>query len=168
VDANWISLVNVLTQEIPGFKIVDKKTSKLMWFFNFFTRLWNPLFMERYTVTLGRTIYMPAWLIGTRSGYMVLRHEAVHLRDLIRWGPLYVISYLAPPIGPSFKAYWEYRGYVESMRVYFEIYGEVPDKTVDFWVEQFTSSTYLWMFPIAPMVRGWFKRDRDRIMKESK
>ncbi len=55
-------------------------------------------------MTLRRTIWMNPAIIGTDDGAQALRHEAVHVRDQARWGPLFFISYFLLPVGPSVDA----------------------------------------------------------------
>lgn len=162
----WNDLVDKLSKEFPGFKVVVKGDSKPMKFLNFFIRLWNPDYMKRYTTVFGKTVYMPKYLIGTDTGVEILRHEAVHIRDYQKWGPIFVLTYafLPLPVVITGRAYWEFRGYVESMRAEYEQYGTVPDYSIDFYTRQFTSASYLWMFPFPKTVRGWFVKARNKIL----
>lgn len=155
--------VVTLKEEFPKFKIVEKEASGFMKFLNFFARLWSPTFLTNITTVVGYTVYMPKWLIGNDSGYIVLRHEAVHMRDLKKWWILQTISYFIPPLGPSFKAVWEYRGYKETLRVMHELGYNIDDKTIDWLVSQFTTSAYLWMWPFKSSLTKKFKAELDRL-----
>lgn len=153
-----------LKQEFPKFKVVEKENSQLMKFFNFFAKLWNPYFMRSYTTVLGYTVYMPASFINTVAGYDILRHEAVHMRQFKKWNILQTISYAILPIGPSFRAYWEYQGYVESMRVRHELGWGLSDTYIEDIVGQFTGPAYLFMWPFGGMLRKKFQAERSKIL----
>ena len=155
--------VVALQAEFPKFKIVEKETSGVMKFLNFFAKLWMPTFLTTITTVLGYTVYMPKAYIGTDSGYIILRHEAVHMRDFKKWWYLQTISYFIPPVGPSFKAVWEYRGYLETLRVRHELGWSTDDSIIDWLVSQFTTSAYLWMWPFKASLTKKFKAERDRL-----
>lgn len=106
-------------------------------------------------ITLYNTIYMDKPLVGTQRGAEVLHHEIVHVRDQHRWSILFFLSYLLVlPIGPSFKAFWEWRAYKEDLRWIHEHpvdnqdYQKYLEDYYCQWVaEQFCSPLYLWMWP---------------------
>jgi hypothetical protein len=152
-----------LQAEFPKFKLVEKETSGLMKFLNFFAKLWMPTFLTNVTTVMGNTVYMPKALIGTDSGYVILRHEAVHMRDFKKWWLLQPISYFILPAGPSFKAVWEFRAYKETLRVWHELGWRTDDAAIDWLVSQFTTRTYLWMWPFKASLTQRFKAERDRL-----
>ena len=123
-------------------------------------RFWNPDFMSAYVTVMFGRVYMPAHLIGTLTGYMVLRHERIHLRDARRWPILFELSYLffPLPILITLRAYWEYRAYCESLVAEAEIYGYARRDSIEFFVNQFVGSYYLWMFPFPNFLRERFYR----------
>jgi hypothetical protein len=155
--------VIALQAEFPKFKIVEKKTSKLMQFFNFFAKLWTPTFLTNITTVIGTTVYMPKWLMSTDSGYVVLRHEAVHMRDTKKWSILMGITYFIPPVGPSMKAIWEFRGYMETLRVWHELGWYTNGQEIDWLVSQFTGPAYLWMWPFKASLTKKFRAEFDRL-----
>jgi len=155
---NWVQVVEKLEAEFPDFKVVVKDESKLMRLFGALLKWFNPEFMERFTTTLGYTIYVPKNIIGTEGGADILLHEAVHLRDSKKWKLLYYLSYVILPIGPSFRAIWELRAYTESMQIEYNKFGYVTDNTIDFIASQFTGPGYLFMFP--------FPKTIDRILRK--
>lgn len=121
-------------------------------------RFWNPEFMSSYTNVVSTPwshhIFMPEELHGTAAGARVLRHEFVHAKDCNGWRwPFFILSYCILPVGPSFRAYWELRGYRESMVAYYEAFGELPEWYLDFIAKEFTGSTYLYMFPFPKTIR---------------
>jgi hypothetical protein len=163
--ANWKDTVASLQVEFPKFRVVLKNESPLMRFFAFFLTPLNPRFMEYYTVTLGKTVYMPKWMFGTNNGANVLRHEAVHIRDSAKFGLLYYLSYIILPIGPSFRAIWELRGYTETMQIEYNLYGYVKESTIKFIASRFTGASYFWMFPFPKTIDRILRKRADRLIK---
>lgn len=160
-------IIKELQAEFPSFKLVKKHESKFMAFL--FTvmlmKYWCPEYMTRFTTVFRCTVYMPEQFIGTDAGADILRHERVHMRDSRGWrilyyGPMYCIL----PIGPSGRAYWEFRGYKESMRAYYERWGIIPNSAIDFWCSNFTGSNYLYMMPFESVVRKWFIKAKEEII----
>lgn len=161
----WASTVLELKDRFPKFRIVIKDRSTLMRFFGLLLRPFNPGFMDFYTVTLGQTVYMPRWMHGTDNGAKILRHEAVHIGDSIKFGLLYYLSYIILPIGPSFRAIWELRAYTETMQIEYNLYGHVKETTIKFIAGQFTESSYLWMFPFPKTIDKILRKRADRLIK---
>ena len=131
-------------------------------------KFWNPKFMSSYTNVVSTPwshhIFMPLALHDTDAGARVLRHEFVHAKDCNGWRwPFFIVSYCLLPVGPSFRAYWELRGYKESMRAYWESFGELPDWYLDFVANEFTGPTYLYMFPFPKTIRRILERYRTEI-----
>jgi hypothetical protein len=156
--------VEQLKTEFSKFQLVEKEDSKLMKFLNFFIKLWNPDFMERYTMVLGYKVYMPPGQRNTLQGYEILRHEAVHMRQFRKWWLLQTISYGILPIGPAFRAYWEYQGYCESMKTRIELGWSVDDTYIDWVVSQFTGPAYLFMWPFKASLTKKFKAERAKLL----
>ncbi len=158
-------------ERYPGFRILPKERSPLMrtlyWVSLAF--LWCPSFLTEYTTVLVSRVYMPEGLVGTLEGYRILRHEAVHIRDCFRVGVLpFVVSYLfVLPAICTFRAWWEYRAYLETMRVELELTGTVSAALIDWLVERFTGSEYLWMCPFPGFVRRRLEAARRRILAEA-
>ena len=164
-------LSSELKQRHRTFRIIAKEQSPLMRaiFHLLGMRWWNPRFMEDYTTVLVTRVYMPRRLIGTADGYEVLRHEAVHIRDCLATGVLpFVLSYvLLLPTVLTFRAFWEYRGYRETMKVELERTGTVSDETIDWIARRFTGPDYLWMFPFPKLIRRMLRRTRDQLLAQS-
>ncbi len=112
-------------------------------------------------MTLGRTIWMHPGIIGTDDGAQTLRHEAVHVRDQARWGPLFFISYFLLPIGPSFRAVWEARAYRETLRYIAAHAPRQRDWAVEWVTSLFTGPSYGFMFPFPSLVRRWCRKVLD-------
>ena len=104
-------------------------------------------------LALWNTVYLDRALHGTALGASVLRHEGVHLDDQHRFGPLFFLSYFLPPVGPSFKAFWEWRAYRQDL-----LEGTPPEVIAG----HFASGTYAWMWPWKGQVLRWCQRALDR------
>ena len=131
----------------------------------FFALLWR-LGWRMAATTLWNTVYMADDEIGTARGMETLRHEVVHVRDQHRWHVLFFLTYFLLPVGPSFKAFWEWRAYKETLRsVYLEYEGAsdaVQAQVLSSWAEwvasQFWNSSYGWMWPFPSMAQSWCSR----------
>jgi hypothetical protein len=153
-------LVINISKEFPRFKVVPKDESFFMRALYAVTLMtfWNKSFMTNYITAVFGKVYMPRRLIGTAIGYDVLRHELVHLRDARRWPVLFELSYLFFPLPFVFtmRAYWEYRGYCESMIAERDRYGYINKAVIEYYISLFSSSEYLWMFPFPNFLRKKF------------
>lgn len=162
MNEKYNEIVEELQSEFPRFRVIPKENNvwmKILYSLSLM-RFWNPDFMTAYVTVMFGRVYMPAHLIGTYTGYMILRHERVHLRDAARWPLLFELSYLFFPLPfvLTLRAYWEYRAYCESLVVEAERYGYVRRDSIEFYVGQFTGSYYLWMFPFPAFLRERFYR----------
>lgn len=166
--SNWATLIINLKREFPRFKIIEKENSKFMNFLYvvFLMKYWNKDFMTKYTTTVYQTVYMPKNLIATNYAYQILRHEAIHMKDSKGWRALYFFpTYLfLLPIGLCMRAYWEYRAYVESMKVQFELTNTISSIFIDHIVSQFTTSSYLWMFPFPKTLKKLLNKEKQKII----
>ncbi len=161
----FAQLIADMKTETAGFKLVEKGSSKFMralsWLMFF-----SKGFMKDYTTTIGKTVYMPQSIIGTYTGYEVLRHERIHILDAKKWCLLMPLSYIfLLPSVVTMRAYWEFRGYSESLKVAWETAGKPrnPDgspwmnpSNVEWAIRQFTGPDYLWMFPFPKTLRRAF------------
>lgn len=167
---HFFELAEDLGRRYRTFRLIPKETSWFMKaiYYGLGMFLWCPTFMTDYTTTIVTWIYMPKNLIGSSAGYEVLRHEAVHVSDCIRTGVLpFVLSYiLLLPSVLTLRAYWELRGYRETMRVECERTGDISDETMTWIAKRFTGSDYLWMLPFPKIVRRLLERNRSRILAE--
>jgi hypothetical protein len=159
-----------LASKYRFFKVIPREESLLMKvaYYGLLMFLWNKDFLTGYVTTVGFAIYMPRDLVGTKQGYITLRHEAVHVRDFLYSGMIpFVVSYaLLLPAGLTFRSLWEKRGYAEQMRAYYEVYGKIPNAILDQIAVEFTGSTYLWMWPFKKDIRNWLERKRTEIISE--
>lgn len=121
-------------------------------------------FATRYVTTIGNSIYFPnGW--DERSDadrYIVLRHEAVHLRQFRSYGLVGMsVLYLLPvlPLGLAWgRARLEWAGYRETLRATAEVYGLIAAQDARLHahiVRQFTSGAYGWMWPFPRRIEAW-------------
>ena len=118
-------------------------------------------------VAVGGTVWLRRALRGTAEGADVLRHEAQHVRDWRRFGPLFWLTYLLVlPAGPSLRALWEWRAYRVSLRAAHERHGRVDEATRAWVVGQFTrAAPYWWMWPFPRQVRRWVDEACDELAR---
>jgi len=171
-STHFCEFIEGLERRHKTFRLVPKEQSWLMKaiYYGLGMFWWCPTFMSEYTTTIVTWIYMPKGLIDTSDGYEVLRHEAVHISDCVRSGILpFVLSYvLLLPSIVTMRAYWELRGYRETMRVEWERTGDISDDTIIWIAKRFTGSDYLWMLPFPRLVRHLLERSRSRILDEAR
>ena len=122
------------------------------------------LYLTHYVTTLGQRIYIHTgfWERGDEACYIVMRHEAVHLRQFARWTFLgMAFLYLFPwfPLGLAYgRARLEWAAYAETFRATAEVHG--ADAARDpalraHVVRQFTSGAYGWMWPFPRSIGRW-------------
>jgi hypothetical protein len=162
------AIVAELRAEFPRFRLIPKDESRRMRVFYRAAamRFWNPRFLEDYTTVVGSRVYMPRTLIGTAQGARVLRHERVHLRDakMVSW-PIFAVTYLfLLPAGLTFRALWEWRAYLETLRAELDDTGQISDETLEHITRRFAGPDYLFMCPFPRFVRRRLEHARARIM----
>lgn len=168
--------LRALHDEFPRLRFIDKEQSLLCRLIDRALRLLTfggqSAFVQRYTTVLGQRIYLPSrWAhFGDRERYLILRHEAVHLRQFRRFGmPLMAFFYLLPffPVGLALgRALIEREAYRESLVALAEVAGvEALDdpQQIEYIVRQFTGPAYGWMWPFPVQVRAWFRRVREEL-----
>jgi hypothetical protein len=135
----------------------------------FFGRL-----LKRFNVgaiTLWNRVFIPEEDWYTRSGYITLRHELVHARDQKKWSPiLFGLTYYVLPLPFVFagRAFWEWRGYRETIRAEFEATGAVRPYTIDRIVRAFCGpAPYAWMFPFPKVVRHLCQSEVRRLQESA-
>jgi hypothetical protein len=164
-------VITRIKSEFPDFKIVKKtesplmlKIDKLLRFLSF-GRMTN--FMTGFVTTIGHTVYVADnWDSGRDlSKSVILRHEAVHMRQLRRMGWLwFVYSYLFCPLPVGFcygRTKLEREAYEETIRAAAEYYGLryiLDPKFKALTVSYFTGPDYLWMWPFRESCESWYDR----------
>lgn len=176
-NRNYDDVVRNLNEEFPDFKIVPKSESSFMRLINFLllcvTFGKQSKFMERYTTTIGYTVYTPAnWGdYNSLSKAQILRHERVHMLQQKRHGRfMFTFLYLCWPL-PMFlslsRAKFEMEAYEESMRVSFEELGEAGLESMrESVINQFTSGAYGWMWPFRKQIETWYANTSKKIIIE--
>ncbi|MSP72556.1 MAG: hypothetical protein EXR76_10320 [Myxococcales bacterium] len=144
------ALLEVLHRELPGFSLRYKDEDRLQRLIGRLVWPFNRHYMTVYTTVMLGRVYLPSRIfaeaLGPDATYILLRHEAVHLRDARRFPVLFQLSYvLCLPVGFTMRAVWEWRGYVETLRAHHEVFGDVPEALLDAIAERFTGPDYLYM-----------------------
>lgn len=188
----YLTLLVRTQKEIPSCKVVRKSDSKFMRFLNFFVGMFNKNFMNSYTTTIFRTIYVPDDfpLRDADQQYSTLRHEMQHLRQFRSWpfkslakpglwwinALIMAFCYtLVLPVWWTFRAHFEKAGYTQTLLVEYEL-GKLQDteRWVNWLVETFAGPSYLYMDDrktaekwardtIIGIVSGKIRNDQDRI-----
>ena len=138
----------------------------------------NKEFVKSYTTTFRRTIgwsstyeeriekRTPDWEDRVWS---CLMHEREHLRQFERWGMLLMtLSYVFVffPVGLAWcRAYFERAGYYQTMRCWYLLDPSWARSQAakDWWVSQFTTGAYGWMWPFKKAVSAWYTTELSRI-----
>lgn len=160
------ALEAALAAEIPGFRVIYKDESRLHQTIAALVRPLNDRYLQDYTTVLFGTVAFPsrAWrrAVGELAIYEVLRHEAVHLRDARRFPVLFELSWLLLPLPTvlTARAFWEWRGYAESMRARVEVGLPVDDAWIEFVVARFVGPDYGFMWPFPGSIRRRLRRLR--------
>ena len=124
-------------------------------------------FMTSYITTIGHTIYVPdGWDDWDEDNRIeVLRHERVHMDQADRYTlPLFALLYIFTPL-PLFLAYFrakfEREAYKESLAAIYEMRPERLDMPGlrDWYISQFTSGAYGWMWPFRKTISRWYDED---------
>lgn len=148
----WDEQISEIKKEFPRFRIRSYLDNP------FFGLLWK-LGWRMGATTIWNTVYMDPVDIGKPSGTEILVHEIVHVRDQHRWGPLFFLTYFILPVGPSLKAFWEWRAYKESLRRWWEEwhlsknYETYADRFCADLAEDFCNSDYAWMWPFRSFMK---------------
>lgn len=167
-DRDVRALVEALHAELPGFAVAYKEDSRLHRAIGLLVRPFNPHYGTQYTTVLFGKVWFPSrhWVraVGARAIYLLLRHEAVHLRDARRWPLLFHLSYLLVlPVGVTARAFWEWRAYRETLRATWEVDGRIGDHLLRDIEDRFVGPDYLYMWPFRRHIRGVLSRERARI-----
>lgn len=131
-------------------KLRDKPDNFIHAFVLWFVRTFVKGGDERYTTTVGKTIYLSTSLQSDLTNaytYMIVRHEVVHAIDYARfWLWLWFSYVFVLPAIWTMRAFWEKRGYTQNILVKWEL--GLPIHThyeIEKMVERFTGRAYFWM-----------------------
>lgn len=167
INADFARYSHELKDHYPKFKLVPKEQSLLMEAIDGVLSPFIPSFMTEVTTTIGYSVYMPMSYIGTRDGYATLRHEAVHIADYHKYSLLFSLSYLfLLPTILTFRAFWEWRAYVETMRVELELTGAISQELIDWIASIFCNGMYIWMFPFKQIIISKLQNKRLELINE--
>ena len=154
-----------LQREFPKLRIVRKPE----WMRRLFASpLLSWLHLNDFTQAIWNTIYLVEGWEGRSSTEQIvtLRHEAVHLRQFRRYGPLLMsILYLFIffPIGLAyFRAKFEREAYTESLIAKLQYLGfsqEQLERHRRRYLQVFTTREYLWAWPFKKAVLRWAEED---------
>ncbi|MGK0360509.1 MAG: hypothetical protein ACI9U2_002822 [Bradymonadia bacterium] len=156
---------------MPRFRVCYKDESRLQRLIGRLIWPFNRTYCTQYTTVMFGRVYFPNrdWCArwGPEALYGILRHEAVHLSDMRRFAGLFQLSYLfALPSVFTMRAVWEWRGYLETMRVEAELHGYISDSLITHIAQRFTGSDYLYMCPFPGFVRRRLLKARERLLAE--
>lgn len=151
-DYAWDVIVNQYRAIYPKLRIYPYEKSR---FFSFVKRHYH---FDFDATTIYNTIYMRKEMIGTARGARVLHHEVVHVRDMNNHPIIFPLTYWFLPVGPSFKALWEWRAYQADLQLTYDRYKDtlvlltVLDSHKKILVNIFAGKRYGWMFPFRKLM----------------
>lgn len=160
-----------MQQHLPRFAIVYKNESRWQRFLGWLLWPINRTYMTEYTTVMFGTIYFPSREIvqswGHEQVYGILRHEFVHLMDARRFPVWFELSYLLLlPFGLTMRAFWEWRGYTQTLLVEYECCGTISEHTQNKIIDRFVGADYGWMFPFRRILTRWLQHLCQRIERE--
>jgi len=170
IEQEYKKVFEEIKSEFSDFEIISKNNSVLMKFIDAGLKIITlgqmKTFMTRFITTLGNKVYVPAdWDMYSLVGRIeVLRHERIHMRQAKKYGRfLFSFLYLMVPLPGGlayFRKKFEMEAYEESLRT---LYFYLGDKAFtpaqkDFYVSQFVSSNYFWMWPFRASVEAWYNK----------
>ena len=165
-----------MQREIGALRIVHKENDRFSQFLGSLLRVVTlgqmSTYVTQYTTVLGHTMYVPkGW--DQRSDterYVTLRHEAVHFRQMKRYGQIGMALMYALPFFPLGLAYGrariEWEAYAETIRAIAEVDGIEAarhPKLRAHIVKQFTGASYGWMWPFPKAIHSWIDSELARI-----
>lgn len=117
-----------------------------IWLVGLFSRSFKQRFYNEYFTTSGDVVYCPGCaddVLARPAAYeAVLRHEAAHVRDWKAYGVKFSLTYA---LSRKWRAYWEYRGYMQNMLVEYERSGKISDLKMLWLKDVFSGPMYFWM-----------------------
>ena len=144
----------------------------------------NQRFSTDFITTIGTTIYVPnlEWLDNDPDiVFSTLSHEYIHMLDRKTYGRFaFSLSYLSPqvffllgfvhplsflcllPFPSPMRTHWELRGYSMTLASSMLLTPGL-EPSIDWIIEQFTSSNYYWMFPYSNYIRIFLESEIARI-----
>lgn len=167
-DDSYTKLIQEIKVEFSDFEIIPKKDSKLMKTIDVILKTITfgkmKHFQTNFTTTLGNKIYTSSsWDdYSPATKIQILRHERIHMRQSRKYGRvLFSFLYLMVPLPCGiayFRKKFEMEAYEESLKIIHQHRGEkafTPDLK-EFYVSQFVSANYFWMWPFRKNVEAWY------------
>jgi hypothetical protein len=154
----WYEMLTSYWREFPGLKVVPYEDN---WFFRTLMKMgWS-----MGATTIWNTVWMKSEYIETLHGVELMKHEIQHVKDQHKWHILFFLTYWILPIGPSFKAFWEWRAYQCTLATVWHKYKKdsgygryIIDFTKSNVAQQFTGKNYAWMLPWPWFVNRMIER----------
>lgn len=165
-EALYQRYVAELAQELGELVVIPKRQSRLCRIIDKSLKVLTfgrqSRFMSSFTTTLGRRIYVPDdWAYyPPLERYIILRHEAVHVRQFKRLTfPGMALVYLLVPLPAVFaagRAYLEWQGYRETLVATWQVHGPEAardPRLAEHIVKRFTGPDYGWMWIWGGLIR---------------
>ena len=163
------AMLQQLGREFPGFRIVDKRDSRLSRWIDRVLRIvtlgGQDKFMSHYHTVIGYTLYVPpTWeMLAEIDKIVLLRHERIHLLQrrrltFVGMALLYLIPLL--PLGLAYgRARLEWEAYTETLRATAELKGIEAARDPALRraiVSRFVGPDYGWMWPFPKAIERWY------------
>lgn len=167
----------LIGQEFPAFEVRNKADSPLMRAIGLALRVLtlgqSCAFLQEYLTTMGTVVYVPTrWSdFDEITRCVLLRHEAVHMRQAQRYGRLkYSLLYafaFFPILFAWYRTKFEMEAYAESIKAEAQYRGLRQLRTSrSFYIRQFTGPAYLWMWPWPRTIYNWYDRTLDDVWRK--
>lgn len=161
-----------------GIQVKSKRDKATHWWHAivlWFGALLVPNFNQRYSTTVGRTMYMSHGIsdrgidLTDELVYRIVRHEIIHILDSKRFPVLFSLTYaLLLPTVLTMRAFWEVRGYTQNLLVRYELMDEGDDwnRIVENEIKRRKASfkRYFFMLPFPRWVSRMFRSIADDIV----
>lgn len=159
-----------LKKEFPKLRFINKRQSASQRLIDVVLKIVTfgaqNAYLTQYVTTLGSHIFLPdGW--DERSNaekYIVLRHEAVHLRQFKKYTWLGMAFFYTLPILPMGLAWGrarlEWEAYAETLSANAECYGIEAARDPELHahiIRQFCSGAYGWMWPFPGTIKKWIR-----------
>jgi hypothetical protein len=164
--SDYEMLIAEMKDEFPKFELIEKKDSAFMKALDIGLKIitfWQmTTFMTKFTTTVGYKVYTPVdW--DQHDRVSVLKHEAVHMRQMRRDGRVWMwFSYMFlwfPCVFAYFRKKYEQEAYEVTIRHRAKESGirviEHPEYR-EMMIKRFTSAQYFWTWPFRKSIEKWY------------
>ncbi len=169
--SRYETLLNELRVRYPGFRVVQKRDSRLHRAIHYalvgLTLGQMRSYLDSFQTTIGKTVYVtPGWDDQSDDErYVTMRHEAIHLEQFRKFtlpGMALLYIFLPLPMGLAwFRAYFEKEAYAESVRAAAEVWGlkyAASSSYRSYVLAQFKGAAYGWMWPFPTGLERWYDK----------